>query len=165
MIASNSEYSNTPFPLIDIVVIIMVSNGCSTFRSGPELAIRFLLELFFWKIKFSMPERIYSEMRAPALAAIHLKNAERGASALYDLKLLQSFWMYRKSRFKKRHIRGSFGLASNLTLANESSKISRGDNTSGEHFKASNVREKSQRFAWCPAISGTRVGFMIRVGS
>lgn len=99
MIASNSEYSKvpiTPFPLIDIVVIIMVSNGCSTFRSGPELAIRFLLELFFWEIKFSMPERIYSEMRAPALEAIHLKNAERRASALYDLKLLQSFWMYRK---------------------------------------------------------------------
>lgn len=69
-----------------------------------------------------------------------------------------------KNRFKKRHTSSSFGLASNLTLANESSKIPRSGNTSVKHFKGSNVK-KSRRFAWCPIVSGIRVGFMIRVGS
>lgn len=73
--------SATAFPLIEKVVVVTVSYGCSTFKCEQRLVI-----CFFWhvlcRIKLFMPERIYLEMREAILKALFLKKAEKSASTV-----------------------------------------------------------------------------------
>lgn len=71
--------STITFPLM--VVMATLSYGHSIFRCKPKLVI-WLLLVFLWGLKLSMPKRIHSEIKKDVLEGPFLKKSERGISAM-----------------------------------------------------------------------------------
>lgn len=70
---------------------------------------------FLKRIKFSILERIHSEMKEAILNALLLKKIEEGASAMKDITLSQLALEYRKIVWWNKTSKDSFSLTSILT--------------------------------------------------
>lgn len=86
------------FSLIDMVVVIPFRIGCRKLQreDGNSFLLLILFLFFWWGGKHCLSEIIHLKMRWSIFDFSILKDAEKGASTLYDLKLPKSDLVYQK---------------------------------------------------------------------